>query len=346
LRHFYQEIPFFAVQFLKKSIFMKRSLFILFILGLLTPVKAQSISVSTSTSEVKTYSASLVGTNIEIMDGDGQTVLSTKYNMPAEGDESFDVYPLDNGGFVVRENIANFLIFNSYGRVAHSVSNSTQSAGGEAISELAMDPNGKTIVVYNPKVISGGQTGSRAQRIEVSKVTLNLYYSADRALKNVVVSPDGALIAFVSEKAGTDDEVEIMDRYGNTLQTISFDQDVEGVSFSENGLYATIFSTGRAAAYQVRSGDRVGSSSSFGDQPLRYATYDPVEKTILGISASGGSTWANVEAHAISVSRRKLTHESISGSFTRQTVIDLKKTGTGNYTLTGLDKNLNLKVRF
>ncbi|HCD51010.1 MAG TPA: hypothetical protein DEQ34_01085, partial [Balneolaceae bacterium] len=66
----------------------------------------------------------------------------------------------------------------------------------------------------------------------------------------------------------------------------------------------------------------------------------------LGISASGGSTWANVEAHAISVSRRKLTHESISGSFTRQTVIDLKKTGTGNYTLTGLDKNLNLKVRF
>jgi hypothetical protein len=252
---------------------------------------------------------------------------------------------LPDGSFIVRENIANFLVYDSFGRVQKSISNSTQSEGGEAISELAMDASGKTIVLYNPKVVLNERTGSRAKVITTRSVPTDIFYSEDRALTVVEVSANGEFIAFASSKSGSDDEVQLVDKFGNALNTISFDQPVKGVSFSENGLFVTIYSGGRAAAYEIRSGERVGSTS-FRNTSVIFAGYDPIDKTIIGLTGTEGSSITDVQLHAVNVTARKIAREDFAGSLMKKSQVSMTRTSSGRYTISGLDKELNLRASF
>lgn len=305
---------------------------------------AQELSISTTSNLSTPIEASISGNGIQISEAGGTEIFGADYSIGAN-DPSVAVYPLQNGSFIVRENIANFLVYDSFGNVQRSISNSTQSEGGEAISELAMDAAGKTIVVYNPKVRVSGVEGSRGKIISATGPDIDVFYSRDRTLSSVAVSANGEFLAFASVKEGSDDEVQLMDRFGNILATISFDQPVKGVSFSENGLYATIYSGGRAAAYQVRSGERVGSTS-FRNTTVVFAGYDPVDKTIIGLTASGSSTLSDVQLHAVNVSVRKIARENLDESLSVVGQISLERLGSGRYKLEGLDKGLTLRASF
>lgn len=307
-------------------------------------VHAQSLEVNGTATNLKPILAQVNSSGVVISDSDGATLITADYK--ADGsDPSVEAYPIVGGSFIVRENIANFLIFDSFGKVKKSVSNSSQSEGGESISELAMDPNGKTIVLYNPKIVNGGNTGSGAKKISLSRSDVNLFYSRDRALTSVEVSPNGEFIAFASVKSGSDDQVQLMDRFGNILNTIDFDQDVKGVSFSESGLYVTIYSGGRAAVFEVRSGERAGSTS-FRGTSLVYANYSPEDKTIIGLTGSGTSTISDIQLHAVNVSARKIAREDFSGNLTRIGAAGFERKGSGRYSISGFDKELNLRARF
>lgn len=307
-------------------------------------VHAQSLEVNGKAPAFKLIQTKVSSSGVVISDSDGATLMTANYK-PDGTDPSIESYPIVGGSFVVRENIANFLIFDSFGNVKKSVSNSSQSQGGESISELAMDPFGKTIVLYNPKIVNGGNTGSGAKKISITGSDVNLFYSNDRALTVVEVSPNGEFIAFASVKPGSDDEVQLMDRFGNILNTISFDQDVKGVSFSENGLFVTIYSGGRAAVYEVRSGERDGSTS-FRGTSLIYANYSPEDKTIIGLTGSGSATISDIQLHAVNVSARKIAREDFSGSLNKNGAITFQRTGSGRYTVSGFDKELSLRARF
>jgi hypothetical protein len=265
--------------------------------------------------------------------------------MPNEPDPSIKVYPLSNGGAILRENIANFLFYDSFGRVIQSISNSTQSEGGEAISELAVDPAGKSVVLYNPKIVSGGNTGSRAKLVANNSNPTDIYYSVDRALRTVIVSNNGELIAMASMKDGTDDQVMILDRFGNNLGEIEFDQNIKGVSFSENGLFITIYSGGRAAAYEIRSKERVGSTS-FRNTSLLYANYSPEDKTIVAVTGSGVNTYSELEGHAVNVAARKIARVDINGTISNVHQPLLKRNGAGRYELTGFSQVLSIRASF
>ncbi len=312
----------------------------------LVPVilNAQELSITTSQSSHSALEVEVSGDGIEVSEANGNTLFGADYTIAAN-DPSVAVYPLQDGSFIVRENIANFLMYDSFGKVLRSISNSTQSEGGEAISKLAMDGAGKTIVVYNPKVRVNGAEGSRGKIISAGGPDIDVFYSRHRTLSTVEVSANGEFVAFASMKEGGEDEVQLMDRFGNNLATISFDQPVKGVSFSENGLYATIYSGGRAAAYQVRSGERVGSTS-FRNTSVVYASYDPIDKMIIGLTGSGSSTLSDVQLHAVNVSARKIARENSSESFSIKGQISMERTGSGRYKIKGLDKELSLRASF
>lgn len=324
---------------------MKRVTILIVTILFLGTVQAQTLVVNGSSSDKKVLTSKNGADGITISESDNSELVTGKYSFPSSADPSLEVYPLQNGAFIVRENIANFLMYDSFGRVQRSISNSSQSEGGESVSEIALDPNGKTIVLYNPKVVSGGVTGSRAQLVDDKNRSINLFYSTDRAMTSVEVSANGEFIGLVSTKSGSDDEVQLMDRFGNTLQTISFDQEVGGVTFSENGLFVTIYSGSRAAAYEIRSGERVGSTS-FRNTTLHFAAYDPTDKTIIGVTGSGSSTLSDVELHTVNVSARKIARKEFAESLDVTGKISLKRTGTGRYTISGLSKDLNLRASF
>lgn len=308
-------------------------------------VQAQTLDISSSAMSQKQLISKNGDAGIVVSELNGVELVVGSYNFPSQSDPSLQVYTLQDGSFIVRENIANFLMYDSFGKVQRSISNSSQSEGGESVSELALDPKGKTIVLFNPKVVSGGITGSRAQLVDDKNKAINLFYSTDRAISLVEVSVNGEFIAIASIGSGSDDEIQLMDRFGNILNTISFDQDVEGVTFSENGLFVTIYSGSRAAAYEIRSGERVGSTS-FRNTTLQFASYDPVDKTIIGLTGSGDKTFSDIELHAVNVSARKIARKDYSESLSVAGKISLIRTGSGRYTIFGLDKELKLRTSF
>ncbi len=305
---------------------------------------AQTLQVSTSNYNLQLPSAIVNSDGVTIYDGD-VVLQNGSYSMPSEPDPSINVYPLNNGGAILRENIANFLFYDTFGRVTQSISNSTQSEGGEAISELAHDPAGKTIIFYNPKIVSGGNTGSRAKLISAISNPVDIFFSSDRALRTVDVSDNGELIALATMNEGTDDEIMILDRFGNNLGVIEFDQDVKGVSFSENGLYITVYSGGRAAAYEIRSRERVGSTS-FRNTSLLYANYSPEDRTIVALTGSGSDNFTDLEGHAVNVAERKIARTAINGSTKLVHQPSLKRISSGRYEVKGFEQFLTLRASF
>lgn len=301
---------------------------------------------SSSVNNLTAISAVLKSSSINIHAGNGDELFSTSFNLESD-DASAKIYSKLNGGFIVRENIANFLFYNSLGNVKQSISNSSQSTEGESISELASDPAFRTVVLYNPKVVSGGVEGSRAKVVNNDLTSTDIYYSSNRAIRTVKVSDNGQFIAIATYSPGTDDIVVITDRFGNDLAEINFDQSVEDVVISEDGAYVTIRSNGRMGVYSVRNGERNGSASF--RSTLLYAEYVPEDQTVVALTGSrSGSALTGVEVHVINVAARAIQRQSFNTSLSMTDLIPLSvsRKGTYRYSLSGLSKTLDLNASF
>ncbi len=324
---------------------MLRSVFVVIFFSIFSNVVvAQNLDVITTEYFHNVLKASVSENGVKVMEG-FTTILEADYNHPGEPDPSLLAYAMPNGNVVVRENIANFLFYDSFGNIRKSVSNSSQSEGGEAISEFATNVTGKTMVIYNPKIIRNGVAGSRAKFVLNNLEVLDIFSSSDRAIRTVNVAASGELIAIATMKEGTDDEITILDQFGNNLGTFEFDQEVKGVSFSENGLFVTIYSGGRAAAYEIRNKERAGSTS-FRNTSVIYANYSPEDKIIVAITGSGSATYSDLQAHTVNVAARKIARKDINGTMNLRHQIIMERAGNGRYTILGLDKMLNLRAQF
>lgn len=307
----------------------------------------QSLQISDTPNSDNFLSANLTENSVQIKESNGKVINTGTYNVMAN-DPSFKVYPLQNGAYIVRENIANFVLFDSFGSVIRPISNSTQSKDGEKISELATDPMGKTIVLYNPEVRNGSKKGSRAKVIGLENTERDIFYSDDQQIRAVRVSESGEFISIASGKEGSDDEIAIMDRYGNDIRAISFDQEVRGLNLYGSGSTLTVFSGGRVAVYNVQSGERIGSSS-FRGGTLQFANYSGSDQTIVGLMGDiNGTTLSNIEVRIINVDARKIVSQEYSGTVQVNDLdkISLTRTGRYNYTISGMSKDLKLRASF
>ncbi len=320
-----------------------RSIFLLVLFT--TAVKSQSLKVTSAPSSNKILKAEVLDKAITLKDVDGKVITTGIYNTPDQSDPSLKTYALKNGGFIVRENIANFLVYDSFGKVVRSISNSTQSKDGEAISEVAADANGKTIVLYNPKVMANGKSGSRAKVIGLNQSESDIFYSDSRVIRTVKVSESGEFIAIATGKEGTDDEVVIVDRYGNKINSVSFDQEIVGVNLYGSGSTLTVYSNSRAAVYNVLTGKRIGSSSF--RSPVHFANYSSSDKTIIALTGDlKGNSITNVELHAVNIGARKVVRGAYSSSIVELTEPTLERVGRFNYVLKGYSKDLKVRASF
>ena len=284
----------------------------------------------------------LSSNGISTFDVKGKKVYQVSYKLSSD-DESNKLYLAESGEFVLRENIANFLFYDSMGKIRHSISNSSQSSEGESISQFAADPAFKTKILYNPQIIMGGKEGSRARLVRANGTTRDFYNSQNRAIRFVKVSDNGQFIGVISYSSGSDDEIYITDRFGNEINTIKFDQNVSGIRFSEDGRFLTVYSNSRAAAYNVQNGERVGSASF--RTPLKLARYFPEDNIIFALTADEtASVLSNVEVHIIDIAARKIERESYSENLGITELIEpeLNREKRYQYSLSGLSKKLKI----
>jgi len=268
-----------------RDLFLLKITIIYVCLGWQVGIQAQDLQVSIiGNTEPSIQVETLVAENkIIISDASGVILKQVDYTFPSNLDPSFLVYGSPSES-IIRENIANFLWINRQGKIIHSESNSSGSEDGEVVSELATDPQFRTQVIYNPKIVFGNSMGSSAQIITSKKQTISLHFSTNRQLRGVHVSNNGAFIALVTAQNGLDDLIKIFDRYGNSITQWEFSQPVEGVEFSQDGRYHTLFSGGRVGVYDSYTSQRIGSSSIRGNSILT-AAYLPSKNTIVVITA-------------------------------------------------------------
>lgn len=289
--------------------------------------------------------AAVTSSGASVYEADGSELLTGNYEVIDDG--SLQIFVSNNGQFVIRENIANFLLYDSFGTVRQSISNSSQSTEGESISEFAADPEFKTMVLYNPKIVMNGQEGSRVRIARKNGTTTDIYNSQDRAVRFVDVTNNGQYIAVVSYKAGTSDEVLVLDRFGNEINSLNFDQSVAGVNIADDGRFVTIRSNGRAAAYYLENGNRLGSTSF--RSTLHFAEFIPEDQVIIGLTGTkSGSVLSDVEVHAVNLQARSIARGGINQSFGITDMIPLVISRDGNfrYTVTGLSQALNVSASF
>ncbi|PAU93140.1 hypothetical protein CK503_13320 [Aliifodinibius salipaludis] len=262
---------------------------------------------------------------------------------------SFGLYPFKNGNTLLRDKIANFTFYDSFGEIVTSMSSSSQSKQGEAISEVARSVTGNTIVIYNPKIKRNGELGSKAQVRTGVKEFEDIFFSSDRYLKNVTVSKYGTLIAAITAKQGTDDRVLIMDKYGNELNTISAEEDLKGVRFTNNLENITIYSGGRVMVHNTLSGESLGATSV--RSPIITADYFPEDDLILALTGNyseRSEVVNNVEFRAINLQQRSMASKQFSRVLGLNKAIELRlvRNSGNSYMLEGANKNVLIRANF
>lgn len=262
---------------------------------------------------------------------------------------SFGLYPFSNGHTLLRDKIANFTFYDSFGEIVTSMSSSSQSTEGEAISELATSESGNTVVIYNPKIKRNGELGSKAQVRTGPKQFEDIFFSSDRYLKNVTVSKDGRLIAVITAKQGSDDKVLIMDQYGNELNTIKAEEDLKGVNFTDDLEQVTIYSGGRVMVYNTLSGESLGATSF--RSPIMIADYFSDDHLILALTGNyfdRSGRLSNIEFRAINLKQRSIASQNFSGTLGLSQAINLQfiRNSLNSYTLTGANKMIDIRAYF
>lgn len=261
-------------------------------------------------------------------------------------DQTLSIYLFSDGRVILRDNVANFTFLNPKGETLYSVSNSSQSQDGESESRIARDESGRTIVLYNPVISFGNSTGSRAKIIFAENDEQLLYNSPDKEITDLKVSQNGSFITLLAVGSGQS-EVSVYDRFGNELYRYETDDALMGVHLTPNGDYITKYTSGRVQTFNTITGEVAGSSSSRG--AVIEAVYFPDDETIIMIGGViNAQSISDPTISAVHLGQRQIVRENINEmiSLPESGEISFNRKAAGQYTITGMNKQLNVTARF
>lgn len=265
--------------------------------------------------------------NLFTVETPGKQLIKIKSTGYQQDDSSLRIYVLNDGRSIVRSNVAHFDLYKQDGSLLNTISNISGSSGGEAVSKLAISPDGTFILAYNPKIIFKNSVQSRIQKINFNKGTINsFYYNDSMEIKDLRISQDGQF-AVATLYHGSRSEVIIFDRFGNEIRKFSFHYVPDAVVLTKDDKYVTITYKNQLSVYDILNGRRVGSTSL--RSYLFYGTYIPEDRMLLGFAGdyhSESGSINNIKIYGVDLKARKL--------------------GNGEYgeTLKWDKQNFNLKV--
>lgn len=280
------------------------------------------------------------------LDASGNTIVDHSLEFFDSTDQTLNVYSFNDGRSIIRDNVANFTFLDAAGEILFSYSNSSQSVDGERESQLSSDSNGRTVVLYNPVIAYGNNTGSRANIVYGEENSYEIFRDPQKEIRQLMVSSDGAYITILAGN-NSGSEVLLFDRFGNELYQYQTDEDLKGVSLSSDANYITKYTSGRVQVYNVHTGESMGSSSS--RSPILYATFIPQNEILLALGGSfSDRNITDPTITAVHLGLREIHRNEIDLNLSSldQNNIRIVRTGARSYSLTGLNKTLNLQTNF
>jgi hypothetical protein len=286
------------------------------------------------------------GLELSTYDYRGSQITENDMEFFEGGDETLEIYQFDDGRTVVRDNVANFSFFDASGKLIYSVSNSSQSSDGESESKLAADPSGSTVVLYNPIISAGGQTGSRASLVFGPNNTEVFYQGNNREITHLSVNENGTLISLIAG-TGSNTQAIVFDRFGNELNRFDFDDTQLGVTPDATETYITAYSSSRIQVYNLITGERLGSASS--RQTIIHAQYHPEDEVILAVGgAKNNGRITDPMMMAVHLSKRQIARSDITISVSAHDGSKIRQVrlSPDQYRITGLNQHLDVTTQF
>jgi len=286
---------------------------------------------------------------VTLLNARGDTL--NRYTSIALGsnDPSLSVYPTDAGHVLLRNNIMNFTFHDQAGEIGTNISNGSQTDQGETISELVMNPGQETMIIYTSKIKKGDELGSKAQLISADKQLQRIYQRDDRYIKDLRVTNDGNLVTILTAAEGTSDQVVVLDKYGNEINTVTAEEELIGANASADGEHLTLFSDNRIRVYNLLNGENIGSTSL--QQPVFMANYFSDDQILLILSgnySAASGELNNMEVKAVDLNRRDIVSEPFSNAllFHEAFTPEINRVSANHYQLRGANKELNISVSF
>ena len=280
------------------------------------------------------------------VDASGNTIVDNSLEFFDPADPTLNVYSFNDGRSIIRDNVANFSFFDATGKLMYSFSNSSQSVDGERESQLSSDAGGRTVVLYNPVIAYGNNTGSRATILYGEEDSYEFFRDPQREIRQLHVSNDGAFITVLAVNS-SGSQLLLFDRFGNELYQYLTDDELQGTSISSDANFITKYSSGRVQVYNMQSGELMGSASS--RSTILYAAYIPQDETVLALGGSlSNRNISNPTITAVHLGLRQITRSEIDLSLSTldRDKIRFRRTGVRNYSLSGLNKTLNFQTNF
>lgn len=286
------------------------------------------------------------GLKLSTYDYRGSQIAENNMEFFEGGDQTLEIYQFDDGRTVVRDNVANFSFFDASGKLIYSVSNSSQSMEGESESRLAADPSGSTVVLYNPIISAGGQTGSRASLVFGPNNTVVFFQDNNREITHLSVNENGTLISLIAG-TGSNTQSIVFDRFGNELNRFDFDDTQLGLTPDATETYLTVYSSSRIQVYNLITGERLGSASS--RQTIIHAQYHPEDEVILAVGgAKNNGRISDPMMMAVHLSKRQIARSEITFPISAHDGEKIRqiRLRPDQYRITGLNRHLDVTTQF
>ncbi|MEX0594317.1 MAG: hypothetical protein WD115_06035 [Balneolaceae bacterium] len=254
---------------------------------------------------------------VRLFDQDGSPLLDHELDFVDGADETLALYLLDNGTYVVRDNVANFTRHDLDGSIGVRHSNFSGATGGERPSYLVSDRFGLTSLYVVPDIQYGENRGSMVRLLKgYGEASETIHESRDRTLLHVGLSPDGRQVLMIQEMPGMDERiVELVDRFGNLIQTIESEEPWIGGAVDESGNVITLFTTSRVQSFRVGDAERLGSSTVRGEEVF-YGGYCSSREEMVILTGSVDESSARItgaEIQVVSLRARSLVREPVPG---------------------------------
>jgi hypothetical protein len=309
----------------------------------------RALGISPDLSLLGTVEGSGTASRVALLTSAGNSLSSYEISGITAGDPSVAIYPSANGEVLVRENIANFSFYDTFGEIITNVSGSSQSEGGESISEVARSKDAETVVIYTPKIKQDGGLGSQARYVDGSMELQSLHYSTDRYIKYLDVSASGQYVVVITSKDDGNDRVKVTDRFGNDLAEISTEENLSKARLSKDAGYVTVNAGNRILVYNLLSGERLGSTS-FRSEVIT-SDYFPADNTILALTGNrSGENGAlrDIQLHAINLELRKVERRDYQSAIGIHKALPMyfERTGKYQYLLQGASRKLQVQVSY
>jgi hypothetical protein len=201
------------------------------------------------------------GSSALLLDSRSDTLVTYDPSDLESSDPSLAIYPLRGGKSLVRQNIGRFTLYDPLGKRQAEFSSVVGSEGGESISRLASGKRGETLVLYNPKVKSNGEEGSRAHLPRPDGRLKTFYADASRTIESLKVTGNGQFIGLLTSEEGSNRQLLVYDRFGNELASMRFEDTITGFALSGTARSLVVYSDRRVLVYDLLTGEKKGSTS-------------------------------------------------------------------------------------